>query len=538
MRLRFLDKSRTAKPLVCAIVAVAQQIAVATMAQEATPPIMGWSSWNTYHVNISDTLIMRQADAMVATGLKDAGYRYVNIDDGFFGHRDQTGKMVAHKKRFPQGMKTVADHIHSLGLKAGIYSDAGANTCGSRYDNDENGFGAGLYGHERQDAKLYFKDWGFDFIKIDYCGAGTELELDERKRYTEIHNAMEEEGCGDVSINICRWTFPGTWAAAIAKSWRISPDIRPRWQSVKNIIDMNMYLSAYCRGGHFNDMDMLEIGRGLKPNEEEVHFAMWCLMSSPLLIGCDLTKIPKKSLELLKNTELIAINQDTLCQQAYVAMRQDSGYVMVKDIEKRHSNTRAVALYNPSDNAINFKVPLSAIDLDGKVKLRDLLKRKEMKAVSDTITQKVPARSVMIMRAEGQRRTETHRYEAEWAYLPLFDNLGKRKKQIRYEQCASASGGMIVSRIGGEIDNTVCWDDVWSDEGGEYQLTIRYKPAPRRQMTVVVNGRATTLSALASEGEMSTVTINTVLNKGNNTVTIGNPYAWAPDIDCITLAKN
>lgn len=190
-------------------------------------PIMGWSSWNTYRVNISDSLIMSQADALVSTGLKDAGYRYINIDDGYFGERDSAGYMQPHPQRFPNGVKCVAEHIHSLGLKAGIYSDAGANTCGSRYDNDENGFGAGMYGHERQDARLYFKDWGFDFIKIDYCGAGQELNLDEQRRYTEIRNAIDAEGCSDVAINVCRWAFPGTWAANLAGSWRISQDIRP-----------------------------------------------------------------------------------------------------------------------------------------------------------------------------------------------------------------------------------------------------------------------------------------------------------------------
>ncbi len=140
-------------------------------AADGSTPLMGWSSWNTYRVNISDSLIMRQADALVSTGLSRAGYRQVNVDDGFFGWRDSTGLMHPHPQRFPRGMRCVSDHIHSLGLKAGIYSDAGANTCGSRYDNDENGFGAGLYGHEEQDARLYFGEWDFDFIKIDYCGA-------------------------------------------------------------------------------------------------------------------------------------------------------------------------------------------------------------------------------------------------------------------------------------------------------------------------------------------------------------------------------
>ena len=261
------------------------------------PPLMGWSSWNTYHVNINEELIKKQADALVSQGLKDAGYLYINVDDGFFGHRDETGKMHAHPERFPNGMRVVSDYIHSLGLKAGIYSDAGDNTCGSIYDDDANGVGAGLYGHEQQDMDLYLKEWNYDFIKIDYCGA-RELGLNEEKRYTTICEAIRNTGRTDVSINICRWAFPGTWARQLARSWRISPDIRPNWNSVKHIIEKNLYLSAYAGEGHYNDMDMLEIGRGLSPAEEETHFGMWCIMSSPLLIGCDLTTIPEASLAL------------------------------------------------------------------------------------------------------------------------------------------------------------------------------------------------------------------------------------------------
>ena len=125
------------------------------------------------------------------------------------------------------------------------------------------------------------------------------MNLEEEKRYTEIRQAIDNLGCGHVSINICRWAFPGTWARNIARSWRISADIRPEWGSVKYIINKNLYLSAYAGEGHYNDMDMLEIGRGLKPEEEAVHFGMWCIMSSPLLIGCDLTTIPEASFKLL-----------------------------------------------------------------------------------------------------------------------------------------------------------------------------------------------------------------------------------------------
>lgn len=281
------------------------------------PPLMGWSSWNTYRVNINEALICKQADAMVEQGLQAAGYSYVNIDDGFFGYRDKEGLLHTHDQRFPNGIKPVADYIHSKGLKAGIYSDAGSNTCGSIWDNDRNGVGVGLYGFERQDADLYFNKWGFDFIKIDYCGA-LQLDLDERKRYTEIVEAIREVCPRNISVNICRWAYPGTWVKDLARSWRISPDISPKWESVRSIIYKNLYLSAYAGEGHYNDMDMLEIGRGLNPEEEEVHFGMWCIMSSSLLIGCDLTRIPEASLELLKNPELIALNQDPLGLQAYV----------------------------------------------------------------------------------------------------------------------------------------------------------------------------------------------------------------------------
>ena len=437
-------------------------------------PIMGWSSWNTYRVHINDTLIIRQADAMVQKGLKEVGYSYVNIDDGFFGWRDEKGVMQTHPERFPNGLKGVADHIHSLGLKAGIYSDAGSNTCGSIWDKDMNGIGSGLYGHEFQDATLYFKEWGFDFIKIDYCGAGQELNLEEEKRYTEIRQAIDNLGCGHVSINICRWAFPGTWARNLARSWRISADIRPEWGSVKYIIDKNLYLSAYAGEGHYNDMDMLEIGRGLKPEEEEVHFGMWCIMSSPLLIGCDMNTIPDFSLKLLKNKELIALNQDVLGLQAHVVQHENESYVLVKDIERKRGLTRAVALYNPSDQPCDFIVPFETLELGGNVKVRDLIKQKDLGKMKGEIRQTVQPHSVMICKMEAEKRLEPVSYEAEWAYLPCYDDLGKKSKPIVYVPAPDCSGRMKISRLGGREENFAEWSEVYSEKGGNYEMTIFY----------------------------------------------------------------
>lgn len=506
---------------------------------------MGWSSWNTYRININESLIKRQAEAMVSLGLKDVGYRYINIDDGFFGYRNEKGILQTHPKRFPNGVKCVADHIHRLGLKAGIYSDAGANTCGSLWDADPNGVGVGLYGHEKQDADLYFNQWGFDFIKIDYCGAGQQLDLDERERYTAISKAIREVCPRDISVNICRWAFPGTWARDLARSWRISGDISPRWSSVKSIIRKNLYLSAYAGGGHYNDMDMLEIGRGLTQTEEEVHFGMWCLMSSPLLIGCDLTVIPDASLKLLKNEELIALNQDPLGLQAYVVQHEGKGYVLVKDIEQLRGNVRAAALYNPSDSTCAFHVPLDLLELDGKVKVRDLVKQKDEKAIREYLSYTLPPHSVKILRLEAEQRLEPTRYEAEWAYLPLYNDLGKQKRIISPQPFEGASGRMIVTHIGGSKDNYMEWSNVHSDKGGSYTLTIAYLPpeAGKREVNdrlieVEVNEHVYVpikkLAKNRSEG-ICTVSLPVRLEPGRNTIRLGSAYTWTPDIDCITL---
>ncbi len=505
-------------------------------AKKILPPLMGWSSWNTYRVNINDELIRKQADALVEKGLKEAGYIYVNVDDGFFGWRDENGKMHSHPERFPNGMKPISDYIHSLGLKAGIYSDAGGNTCGSIYDKDKNGIGSGFYGHEQIDMDLYLKEWNYDFIKIDYCGA-LELGLDEEKRYEAIYNAIKNTGRDDVSINICRWAFPGTWAKRFARSWRISPDITPEWWSVKNIIEKNMYLSAYVGNGHYNDMDMLEIGRGLKPEEEIVHFGMWCIMSSPLLIGCDMTNIPKSSLDLLKNKELIEINQDPLGLQAYVLKHDNEGYVFVKDLNKKRGTKRAVAFYNPTDKHISLSVSVKELGFEGYVKVRDLVNHIDKEKSDGDIKCMLKPRSAAFYEIKGDERIEPSFYEAEWAYLPCYNDLGKNSKLIRYSADASCSGKMKVGYLGGSDENYAEWNEVYSKEGGKYDITIDYVCDDIRKLDLYVNGIKTEITNLISgKGKKASVTVPVILNKGYNVIRMGNSYAWAPDIDCFTLS--
>ena len=513
------------------------------MNAKITPPIMGWSSWNAFRVDINEDIIKNQADLLKEYDLMDAGYHYINIDDGYFGERDGNGVMRVNTNRFPNGMKPVVNYIHSLGMKAGIYTDAGNNTCGSMSDKDKSGVGAGIYGHEKEDAQLYFGDWGFDFIKIDYCG-GSYLGLDEKIRYTSIRNNIDHVN-NDVAINICRWAFPGTWAANIAGSSRISGDIGAYWNSLKYVVGKNLYLSAYAKNGYYNDMDMMIVGfkdnskvggNGLTQSEEEAQFGLWCIMSSPLLIGCDLAQIPESSLQLLKNKELIALNQDPLGLQAYVVQHDNEGYVLVKDIKKKRGNIRALALYNPSDTICSFNVPFKILEFDGKVKVRDLLHHKDLGVFSGSLGQTLPPHSAMFLLLDGNNRVEPTLYEAEWAYLPLYNDLGKSDKTILYAHDSEASGKMKVGFLGGQPENCAIWPEVYSKNGGKYKMTISYSFGKDRQLNVSVNGVSTYITTLADNNNLNSITIPISLNKGLNEIRMNNSYNWAPDIDCFTLA--
>ena len=201
----------------------------------------------------------------------------------------------------------------------------------------------------------------------------------------------------------------------MATSWRISGDINAHWGSLKYVVGKNLYLSAYAGNGHYNDMDMMVIGfrdnskvggKGLTPTEEEAHFGLWCIMSSPLLIGCNLENLPDSSLQLLTNKELIALNQDPLGLQAYVAQHENEGYVLVKDIEQKRGNVRAVALYNPSDTLCSFSVPFTSLEFGGNVKVRDLARQNDLGNFSDVFERTLPPHSAMFLRMEGETRLE------------------------------------------------------------------------------------------------------------------------------------
>jgi len=355
-------------------------------------PLMGWASWNAFRTDISEERIMRQADLLIRTGLAEHGYQYVNIDDGFFGGRDRDGRIRAHEGRFPNGMKKVAEYVHGLGLRAGIYADGGDNTCGYYYDHEgNNGENVGLYGHEETDLHTFLVDWDYDFLKVDWCG-----DLGKKIVY-----------------NICRWQFPGEWAPEIADSWRIGSDIAPVFDSVMHQLDMAKPLRKFCGPGHVNDLDMLQIGNGMTIQEDETHFAMWCMMSTPLMIGCDLEKVSVETIRILTNDELIRIDQDAACLQAYVAKTvcvdgQMAGEIWIKDLGRENSNKKAVAFLNRSDIKLEMGAAPEEIGLSGDIKtVRDVLAHVDMGTGSDFLFAVEPhGCKVLVIEAAQAFRTE------------------------------------------------------------------------------------------------------------------------------------
>ncbi len=369
---------------------------IGQLAAKDKAPIMGWSSWNHFRVHIDEKMIREQADAMIRSGMYDAGYRFVNIDDGYFGGRDAAGKLYCDSAKFPSGMKALATYIHKKGLKAGIYSDAGQNTCGSIWDNDKNGIGVGLYGHVKEDCNLFFKEWGYDFLKVDWCG-GQFQKLDLAATYLPIIKEVKVIDT-DIVFNVCCWKFPGEWAIKVADSWRMSSDIEANFKSICHIIDLNADLAKYASAGHYNDMDMLQVGRGMSYDEDKSHFSMWCMMSSPLLAGNDLRKMSAQTIEILTNKELIAINQDKAGIQAQRISVANQLEVWVKPLYAKKGKQKAVALFNRTNVAVDYVLKNVDIQSGESAQLRDLWQHADLGSMGVSKTFRVPAHGIVVLK--------------------------------------------------------------------------------------------------------------------------------------------
>ncbi len=259
-----------------------------------TPP-MGWNDWNKYGCGISDSLIRQQAAAMVSSGMKAAGYQYINIDDCWLSKsRDSSGNVVPDPSKFPNGMKAVADYVHSLGLKLGIYNDAGTATCA--------GF-PGMYGHETQDANTY-ASWGIDYIKVDWCSS---TGIDAQTEYTKIGNALRSTGRA-ITFSLCDWGQSNvwTWGPSVGNLWRTTGDISDNWTSMLSNFDSSATHASSAGPGGWNDPDMLEVGNGgMSTTEYQTHFSLWAISAAPLITGTDLSNMSASTKSILMNTDVI-----------------------------------------------------------------------------------------------------------------------------------------------------------------------------------------------------------------------------------------
>jgi alpha-galactosidase len=362
-----------------------------------TPP-MGWNSWNKFRCNVSEGVLREMADAMVSTGMRDAGYVYLNVDDCWQGTRDAAGKIQPDKKRFPSGMAALANYVHGKGLRLGIYSDAGGKTCAER---------PGSLGFEEQDATQY-ASWGIDYLKYDWCNTEG---LKAEEAYTKMRDALQKTG-RKIVFSICEWgtSQPWNWAPAVGNLWRTAEDIGPCWDKsscerawetgIVNILDLQVGLDAYAGPGRWNDPDMLQVGSGMNPIEDRAHFSLWALLAAPLLVGNDLRSMSAETKAILTNREVIEVNQDPLGVQGRKVRDDGMEEVWVKPLSR---GATSVLFLNRGESRVRMQVRFSELGLVGPQSVRDLWERRELGAFNEAFSTEVPPHGVAMLRVGRPR---------------------------------------------------------------------------------------------------------------------------------------
>jgi alpha-galactosidase len=349
---------------------------------------MGWNSWNHFQTKINDATVRAQADAMVSTGMRYAGYTYINIDDGWEKGRDVNGNIQTNSN-FPD-MKALADYVHSKGLKLGIYSSPGPKTCAG-YE--------GSYKHEEQDARSYAA-WGIDYLKYDWCSAGEvpELAADMQGTYKKMADALKSTG-RPIVLSLCQYGHQDVWrwgASVGGNLWRTTGDIEDNYRSMAYIGFGQNGLEKFAGPGHWNDPDMLEVGNGgMNTEEYRTHMSLWAMLSAPLLAGNDLTKMDATTLDLLTNKEVIALDQDPLGKQGYRVAQEGPLEIWMKPMK---DGTIAVGMFNRMDTPSPITLHFSDIGLQGSARLRDLWKHKDLGPSTDVFKQTIAPHGVMLLK--------------------------------------------------------------------------------------------------------------------------------------------
>ena len=394
------------QPAILALAAASLATTTSAIAQQVaqTPP-MGWNSWNYFARNVDDKGIRAAADQIIASGMKDAGYVYVNIDDTWEGKRDENGVLHTNEK-FPD-MKALADYVHSKGLKIGIYSSPGPKTCA--------GF-EGSLGHEEQDAKMY-AEWGIDYLKYDLCSfrqAVMQKEAPDDKAaqmrlmfaaYDKMGKALKATG-RPIVYSLCQYGWDNVWEwgpSVNANLWRTTGDIQARWQSIYDLLSQQKGLTSYAAPGHWNDPDMLEVGNGkLSLAENRSHFSMWAMLAAPLLAGNDLPNMKPEIKDILTKREIIAIDQDPLGKQARYIYSSGQMEVWQRDLQ---GGAKAIAILNVGSdvNATHpFRLELAKLGLTGHERATDLWTGKALE-LTDHMPIELGSHDILLLRIAGAR---------------------------------------------------------------------------------------------------------------------------------------
>jgi len=385
---KFSLKSRAAFFLLATlslfVVAAWPHTAVAQSTNVAATPPMGWNSWNKFACDVSDKLIREMTDAIVSSGMKDAGYQFVNIDDCWQVSRAADGSIVVDPDRFPSGMKPLADYVHSKGLKFGVYTDAGRMTCQKR---------PGSYEHEAQDIKTY-ASWGVDYVKIDWCYSdGLEPDV----QYPKFRDAIAQSG-RPIVFSICNWGVkaPWTWGPHTGNLWRTTGDISDKYSSMSLIGFSQNGLEKFAGPGHWNDPDMLEVGNGgMKREEYLTHMALWAILAAPLLAGNDIRSMSEETKAILMNPEVIAVDQDAKGVQGHRVWDEGPLEIWVKPLA---DGSQAAGLFNRGESTLKITLDFKAIGAPSSAHLHDLWERKDLGTVQNSYTVEVPKHGVVFLK--------------------------------------------------------------------------------------------------------------------------------------------
>ena len=488
--------------------------AVSTSQIGVTPPPMGWASWNSFFSSIDHNVIKQQADALVSSGMAAAGYKYVNLDDGWWqGARDANGDIVVDENLWPGGMKAIADYIHSKGLKAGIYTDAGKQGCGYYFPTTRPAApNTGMEGHYQQDLET-FQRWGFDYVKIDWCG-GREEGLDQETTYKQIAAANEAASAvtgRKLALSFCEWGtgLPWNWATGYGDLWRTSHDVllykeTPGLTKMYRNFDEALQPAAH-HTGYVNDPDMLMVGlNGMTAARNRLHMSLWSIAGAPLLAGNNVATMTTETRDILTNPEVLAINQDPRGLQG-VEVAEDTRNLQVYGKVLSGTGKRAVMLFNRTSSAANITVRWADLGLtSASATVRNAWTRTNAGSFATSYTTSVPANDAVLLTVSGTEASGTTHEDTTTATTPTFNNVTAGAAGTKLVDITYANGGSTARKATIQV-------------GGQYKYVVSFPPT----------GSATTYR---------TVSVLAHLAKGANTVRFAAVSgSTAPDIDALRV---